>query len=76
MITPGSQQQNANMAGTSHAGQPTPTMIAGMDMVSPATSASGPSTIGVGSRLPFDPNEGPQIDWISTQTQKRLLIDP
>lgn len=74
VITPVSQQ-SMNVAGPSHAGHPTPTMVAGMEMVSPATSASAPST-GVGSRLPFDPNEGPQIDWISTQTQKRLMVDP
>lgn len=61
--------------------QPTPTM-AGMEMVSPATSASGPSTVGPstvgppGGRLPFDPTDGPQIDWISTPTQKRLMVDP
>lgn len=75
-MTPGSQGQSMGMAGPSHAGHPTPTMVPGMEMVSPATSASGPSTVGVGSRLPFDPNEGPQIDWISTQTQKRLMVDP
>ncbi|EJT52569.1 hypothetical protein A1Q1_03371 [Trichosporon asahii var. asahii CBS 2479] len=75
VITPVSQQ-SMNVAGPSHAGHPTPTMVAGMEMVSPATSASGPSTVGVGSRLPFDPNEGGQIDWISTQTQKRLMVDP